>query len=63
MSTPELKRLKERISELSQLVTTANGEKFEEAIRELQRVLHEHAEETRRVMLSEGLNRNGEANG
>ena len=55
MSTPKLRRLKQRIRELSRFVTTAQGEEFEQLIKELQETMHEHAEETRRVLLSQQL--------
>ena len=54
-STPKLKRLKQRIRELSPLVTTAQSEEFEGLIegliKELQHTMYERSAETRRVLL------------
>ncbi len=57
MTTYKLKHLKERIRELSQLVTTSQGEEFDQLIKELQQTIHEQTGETRRVLLSQQLQR------
>jgi len=57
VNTPGLTPLKEKIRHLSQRVITAEGEEFDRLIKELQDSVHQHAEETRRVMLTQQFKR------